>query len=82
MRFQVIASQLSDTQGRLESALVDLRKARSQWLAHRRQTAHSKDGVSKETKALRRTFRNASKSVQASLREWEALLADYMAIHT
>lgn len=77
-----LRSQLSDTQGRLESALVDLRKARSRWLAHRRQTAHSKDALSRrETKALRRAFRNASKSVQASLREWEALLADYMAIH-
>jgi stearoyl-CoA desaturase (delta-9 desaturase) len=73
--------QLDDTQERLEASLIDLRRARSRWLAACRQRTDKGTSLSaKEVRALKRAFRNASRSVKASLREWEALLADYMAM--
>jgi stearoyl-CoA desaturase (delta-9 desaturase) len=79
---EALRTQLDETQSRLEASLVDLRKARSRWLVARRLHSSSAGSLSaRELKALKRAFKNASRSVKATLHEWEGLLADYMAIH-
>ena len=79
---KALRTQLDETQHRLEASLVDLRRARTRWLMAQRQRGLERDSLTaREVRALKRAFRNASRSVKASLREWEGLLADYMAVH-
>ncbi len=66
-------------QDRLDEALDELRATRRAWAELRVEGGNL---VALERKAIKRAYRHRIRVVKASLREWETLLADTMALHS
>ena len=66
-------------QDRLDEALDELRSARRAWTDLRMGQSHL---MALERKAIKRAYRHHIRVVKASMREWETLLADTMALHS
>jgi stearoyl-CoA desaturase (delta-9 desaturase) len=75
---ETLQARAESAQLRLEEALDELRSARRAWADLRLEKSKL---VALERKAITRAYRHRIRVVKASLREWEALIADTMALH-
>ena len=73
-------SRLNAAQARVEGGLDELRSARRSLAALR--ADHQADHWRLQRKATRRALRHSRRVVKASLREWEVLLQDIIALHS
>jgi hypothetical protein len=68
-----MADHLVRAEASIETALADLRAKQSAWQAAIKNQDLSKD----QLRALRRTMRNARKSIYLAITEWEQMMDQY-----